>query len=120
MKYKIITVRPRGSGRLFVTVHTKFQPISQPVTLHKVSANDRGPVTRYSANGSTVPVIVVQDELPRHEQVQPVIQLAYRNARPVNKTLLLFYTHRLQLSPDFNGICKGETARNKNCLFGLL
>jgi hypothetical protein len=46
----------------------------------------REPVTQYSANGSTVPVIVVQDELPRHEQVQPVIQLAYRNARPVNVT----------------------------------
>jgi hypothetical protein len=62
-------------GHLSTPYPTEFQPMREHVTQH-------------SANGSTVPVIVVQDELPRHEQVQPVIQLAYRNTRPVNLIIL--------------------------------
>jgi hypothetical protein len=65
-------------GHLSTPYPTEFQQIREPVTEH-------------SANGNPVPVIVVQDELPRHEQVQPVVQLAYCNTRPVklNITVIL-------------------------------
>jgi hypothetical protein len=58
-----------------------------------VSANERACYTTFSQwEYSTVPVIVVQDELPRHEQIQPVVQLAYRNARPVNLKGIILHT----------------------------